>query len=69
LHGLNLVGLTRRGFSPELVRQLKRAYRIVFRSGLTVPEAAARVRAEIPGVPEVERFVRFIENSTRGVCR
>jgi UDP-N-acetylglucosamine acyltransferase len=69
LHGLNLVGLTRRGFSPELVRQLKRAYRIVFRSGLTVPEAAARVRAEMPGVAEVERFVRFIEGSTRGVCR
>jgi hypothetical protein len=34
-----------------------------------VPEAAARVRAEMPGVAEVERFVRFIEGSTRGVCR
>ncbi|GIW44407.1 MAG: acyl-[acyl-carrier-protein]--UDP-N-acetylglucosamine O-acyltransferase [Candidatus Binatia bacterium] len=69
LHGLNLVGLQRRGFSRELVQQLKRAYRIVFRSGLTVAEAAARVRAELPGIPEVERFVHFIEHSTRGVCR
>lgn len=69
LHGLNVVGLTRRGFGPELLRQLKRAYRIMFRSGLTVAQAAARVREEIPGVPEVERFVRFIESSSRGVCR
>lgn len=69
LHGLNVVGLTRRGFGPELLRQLKRAYRIMFRSGLTVAQAAARVRKEIPGVPEVERFVRFIESSSRGVCR
>ncbi|GBD26323.1 Acyl-[acyl-carrier-protein]--UDP-N-acetylglucosamine O-acyltransferase [bacterium HR30] len=69
LHGLNVVGLTRRGFSPELIRQLKRAYRIVFRSGLTVAEAVARVRAEMPNVPEVERFIRFVETSSRGVCR
>lgn len=69
LHGLNLVGLSRRGFPAALVRQLKRAYRLFFRSHLTVAEAAARVRAQIPGVPEVERFVRFIETSPRGVCR
>ncbi|MCX8072182.1 MAG: acyl-ACP--UDP-N-acetylglucosamine O-acyltransferase [Candidatus Binatia bacterium] len=69
LHGLNIVGLTRRGFSKELIQQLKRAYRIVFRSGLTVAEAAARVRAEFAGIPEVERFIRFVESSTRGVCR
>ncbi len=69
LHGLNVVGLNRRGFPAELVRQLKRAYRILFRSGLTVAEAAARVRAEIANVPEVERLVRFVETSPRGVCR
>lgn len=69
LHGLNLVGLSRRGFPSSVVRELKRAYRIFFRSHLTVAEAATRVRAEIPGVPEVERFVRFIETSRRGVCR
>ncbi len=69
LHGLNLIGLQRRGFAPETIRTLKRAYRIMFRSGLKVSEAAARSRAELPPSPEVERFLGFIEGSARGVCR
>ena len=69
LHGLNLVGLKRRNFSPETVRDLKRAYRIVFRSGLKVAEAIARARAEIPGSREVDHFLAFIHSSERGVCR
>jgi UDP-N-acetylglucosamine acyltransferase len=69
LHGLNLVGLKRRNFPPETVQRLKRAYRILFRSGLTVQEAARQVRAELAEVPEVEQLVRFVESSARGVCR
>ncbi|MGD9762991.1 MAG: acyl-ACP--UDP-N-acetylglucosamine O-acyltransferase [Candidatus Binatia bacterium] len=69
LHGLNTVGLKRRGLSREAVRALKRAYALVFQSGLRVVEAAARVRTELGGVPEVERFIAFIEASPRGVCR
>lgn len=69
LHGLNLVGLKRRGFSAALVRDIKQAYRIVFRSGLTVAEAVARARAEVPSSREVEHFLAFIESSERGVCR
>ncbi|MFN8642161.1 MAG: acyl-ACP--UDP-N-acetylglucosamine O-acyltransferase [Candidatus Binatia bacterium] len=69
LHGLNALGLKRRGVAAETVRALRRAYRIMFQSHLRVVEAAARIRAEIPGVPEVERLVAFIEASTRGVCR
>ena len=69
LHGLNLVGLRRRGFGDETISLLKRAYRIMFRSGLKVADAVARVRAEVPATPEVDRFVAFIENSSRGVCR
>lgn len=69
LHGLNLVGLKRRNFSPETVRDIKRAYRIVFRSGLKVAEAMARARAEIPASREVEHFLAFIQGSERGVCR
>jgi UDP-N-acetylglucosamine acyltransferase len=69
LHGLNTVGLKRRGFSDATIQALKRAYRIVFHSGLRVADAAARVRAEIPSLPEVERFVSFIERSERGVAR
>jgi UDP-N-acetylglucosamine acyltransferase len=69
LHGLNSVGLKRRGFSDETIAALKRAYRLMFQSSLRVAAAAARIRAELPGVPEVERFVAFIESSERGVCR
>lgn len=69
LHGLNVLGLKRRGLAAEAIRALRQAYRIMFHSHLRVVEAAARIRAEITGVPEVERFVAFIEASTRGVCR
>lgn len=69
LHGLNLVGLKRRSFSPDLVRNIKRAYRIMFRSGLKVAEAVARARAEVPPSREVDHFLAFIQSSERGVCR
>jgi UDP-N-acetylglucosamine acyltransferase len=69
LHGLNSLGLKRRGMSDETVASVKRAYRIMFQSNLRTAEAIARVRAEVPGVPEVERFVAFIEKSERGICR
>jgi len=64
LHGLNLLGLQRRGFAAEIVRDLKRAYRLMFRSGLTVGEAGTRIRAEVPASPQVERFVAFIQASS-----
>lgn len=69
LHGLNLIGLKRRSFSAELVRDIKHAYRIVFRSGLKVGEAVDRARAEVPASPEVDHFLSFIQAAERGVCR
>jgi UDP-N-acetylglucosamine acyltransferase len=67
LYGLNSVGLQRRGFKEETVRELKRAYRLVFRSELNVSQAMERARAELPPVAEVEHFLRFIEESQRGI--
>ncbi len=69
LHGLNTIGLKRRGFSEEIVRDLKRAYRIMFHSGLKVADAVARIRRDVPATSEVERFLTFIQASERGVCR
>lgn len=69
LHGLNLLGLKRRGLEAEVTRALRRAYALMFRHGLRVAAAAARIRAELGTVAEVERFVAFIEASQRGVCR
>jgi UDP-N-acetylglucosamine acyltransferase len=67
LYGLNSVGLQRRGFHDDAVRELKRAYRLVFRSELNVSQAIERARAELPALPEVEHFLRFIEESQRGI--
>ena len=67
LYGLNSVGLQRRGFDAETLRELKRAYRLLFRSELNVSQALERARGEIEMRPEVEHFLRFIEESQRGV--
>jgi UDP-N-acetylglucosamine acyltransferase len=67
LYGLNSVGLQRAGFSPDVKLALKRAYRLLFNSDLTVSQGIARARADLPETPEVETFLRFIEGSQRGV--
>jgi UDP-N-acetylglucosamine acyltransferase len=69
LAGLNTVGLTRHGFTPEQISRVKGAYKILFRSGLGLREALARVTAEFGGNPEIDQFVRFIEGSERGITR
>jgi len=69
LHGLNSVGLKRHGFSPETLSSLKKAYRIIFRIGLTLNEAIERVRAEVEQVPEVNDLIQFIKSSERGITR
>jgi len=69
LAGLNLEGLKRKGFGPDAISGLKKAYRILFRSDLPLPEAVSLVRAE-PGMPsEVEELIRFILSSERGITR
>ncbi len=67
LYGLNSVGLQRAAFSPDVKLALKRAYRLLFNSDLTVSQGIARARMELPQVPEVEKFLGFIEASQRGV--
>ena len=67
LYGLNSVGLQRSGFEADTVRELKRAYRLLFRSDLNVSQALERARAELPDLPEVSHFLGFIEQSERGI--
>ncbi|MFP3980926.1 MAG: acyl-ACP--UDP-N-acetylglucosamine O-acyltransferase [Desulfobacterales bacterium] len=69
LYGLNKVGLKRHQFSENSVDQLKRAYRIIFRIGLTVNEAVERVLAEVENTPEVLKLVSFIKDTQRGITR
>jgi UDP-N-acetylglucosamine acyltransferase len=69
LHGLNLVGLKRAGFSEEIVADLKKAYKILIRSNLRTEDALERIRNEIAMSPEITHFVEFVEKSERGICR
>jgi UDP-N-acetylglucosamine acyltransferase len=69
LAGLNRIGLERRGFSEDAIAGLKQAYRILFRSGLLLNEAVAKVRQEVPPGPEVGHLLEFVESSQRGLTR
>jgi UDP-N-acetylglucosamine acyltransferase len=69
LKGLNIEGLRRRGFKKEQIETVRKAYRIILQSGLTIKAALRKARKELPGSPEVERIAVFIENSARGICR
>lgn len=66
--GLNLVGLKRAGYKASDVSVLKKAYQILYRSGLKLEAALARIETEIP-TPETLHLVRFIRSSERGICR
>lgn len=67
LRGINVIGLKRRGFSAEQLRAIKNAYRLLFGSQTPFAEARARVAAELPSSPEVERLLAFLAASTRGI--
>jgi UDP-N-acetylglucosamine acyltransferase len=69
LHGMNTVGLKRHGFTQSTINELKKVYRILFRIGLTRNEALERVKAEVEQIPEVVKFLEFIQSSQRGITR
>ena len=68
-YGLNAEGLKRRGFSAEALQALKRAYRTLYKSGLMLEEARAKLEEEARMHPEVQRFVDFLAVSKRGIIR
>lgn len=68
VHGLNLVGLKRRGFSRDALKALGEAYKLVYRQGLTVDQALVEIRRRFQAV-ETEAFAASIEASTRGIVR
>lgn len=70
LFGLNTVGLKRANFSEETLKALKKAYRIIFRSGLTLEKAIKKVEEdEISRTQEVQHLLHFIQHSKRGIAR
>ena len=69
LRGINQVGLERRGFTPEEVRGLREAYRLLCRSNLNVKQACQAIRDQIAPSEHITRLLSFIESSKRGVVR
>jgi UDP-N-acetylglucosamine acyltransferase len=69
LLGLNTVGLKRYGLTEAQISTLKKAYHILFRTKLLFKDRLARVERELAGAPEVDRMIKFIRDSKRGLCR
>jgi UDP-N-acetylglucosamine acyltransferase len=68
-YGLNVRGLKRRGFSDDAIQGLKEAYKIVYRSGLTIDQALQNLTPLNAQFPEVAIFTDFIRNAGRGIIR
>jgi UDP-N-acetylglucosamine acyltransferase len=66
--GLNLVGLKRAGYKHSDIAALKRAYQILYRSGLKLADALERIEIEVR-TPETRHLVEFVRRSERGICR
>ena len=69
LYGLNSVGLKRQNFTDEQIKELKHAYKILFRSKLTLKEALALLKSEGKLSREITNLIEFIEKNKRGICR
>ena len=68
-HGLNRVGLRRRGLGSEAIDALRRAYKLLYREGLTRAEAQARLDELAPASPQLQQFADFLRASKRGIVR
>lgn len=67
--GLNIVGLKRRGYDTDAVNVLRRAYKIIYRNGLTVPQALEQLEPLIAECPDVRLMMDALQESTRGIVR
>jgi len=68
-HGINSEGLKRRGFSPETIENIRRAYKMLYRSGLSYDQAKEALTELAAGAPELQPLVTFLAGSSRGIIR
>ncbi len=68
-YGINSEGLKRRGFTPEAIAGLKRAYRTLYRSGLGLEEARVQLESQVAACPQVREILDFLARSKRGIIR
>jgi len=69
VRGINQVGLERAGVSQEMIKPIKQAYRLIYRSNLNTAQAVAELRDKLSASDEVQAIARFIEESERGIIR
>jgi UDP-N-acetylglucosamine acyltransferase len=67
--GINAIGLERKGFSPERLQALKRAYRLLLRSKLNTTQALAEMRKSLGDSADVQELIKFIESAERGIVK
>ncbi len=68
-HSINAEGLKRRGFTPEQVRNIRAAFRVLYRSGLKLAEATVELEKLAKDQPELQPLVEFLPRATRGIVR
>jgi UDP-N-acetylglucosamine acyltransferase len=66
---INKVGMERNGVSDAAQNAIKQAYKILFREGLTIPNALSRIEQELPPLPEVQHLLQFARTSQRGLSK
>jgi UDP-N-acetylglucosamine acyltransferase len=69
IYGINTIGLERKGFQDSTIDELKKVYRILFRSQFNTSDALAKVAEQAWAAPEVALLIEFIKSSTRGFIR
>ncbi len=67
--GINSIGLRRRNFNNDQIRDIQEIYRYLYLSRLNVSDAVDRIEAELPATPERDLIIEFIRNSKRGIVR
>ena len=69
VNGINVIGLRRNGVKPKLRKEIKRAYKILYRSDYNLDKAIEIMDQELDASEEIEHFLRFLRNAQRGICR
>ena len=66
---INVVGLRRRGFTEEEIKNLKETYKIIFKRGLKLEEAISQLNEKFPNDKNIDHVIKFIRKSKRGITR
>jgi UDP-N-acetylglucosamine acyltransferase len=67
--GVNSIGVRRRGYNNEQIRDIQDVYRYLYQSGMNTSHAVERITAELPATKERDEILLFIKNSPRGIIK